>query len=176
MKKIKLNHNEGILFWVTGLSGSGKTSIAREIKPKISKLYGPTIVVSGDDMRKIFGLTKYSPSERFKNAINFSKYSEFVTKQKINIIFANIGMFHKARRRNRLKIKNYIEIYIKADIKKIIKIGKKKIYKKFDKNIVGKDIIPELPTSPNIIINNNFNKSVKVLSNELLKKIKENII
>ena len=56
MKKIKLNHNKGILFWVTGLSGSGKTSIAREIKHKISKLYGPTIVVSGDDMRKIFGL------------------------------------------------------------------------------------------------------------------------
>ena len=71
MKKIKLNHNKGILFWVTGLSGSGKTSIARKIKPKISKLYGPTIVFSGDDMRKIFGLTKYSRSERFNNAINF---------------------------------------------------------------------------------------------------------
>ena len=176
MKKIKLNHNKGILFWVTGLSGSGKTSIARKIKPKISKLYGPTIVFSGDDMRKIFGLTKYSRSERFKNAINFSKYSEFITNQKINIIFANIGMFHKARKRNRSKIQNYIEIYIKANLKKIIKMGNKKIYKKFDKDIVGKDIIPELPTSPNIIIHNKFNKSVKVLADELLEKIKENLI
>jgi len=176
MKKIKLDHNKGILFWVTGLSGSGKTSIAKEIKQKISKLYGPTIVISGDDMRKIFGLKKYSPKERLKNAINFSKYSEFITKQKINIIFANIGMFHKARRRNRLKIRNYIEIYIKADIKKIIKIGRKKIYQKYDKDIVGRDIVPELPTSPNIIIHNKFNKSVKVLSNELLKKIEKNII
>jgi len=57
-----------------------------------------------------------------------------------------------------------------------IKIGKKKIYKKFDKDIGGKDIISELPTSPNIIIHNKFNKSIKVLSDELLKKIKENLI
>ena len=60
MKKIKLDHNKGILFWVTGLSGSGKTSIAKEIKQKISKLYGPTIVISGDDMRKIFGFVDFS--------------------------------------------------------------------------------------------------------------------
>ena len=33
---------------------------------------------------------------------------------------------------------------------------------------MGKDIIPELPTSPNIIIHNKFSKSVKVLSNELV--------
>ena len=40
---------------------------------------------------------------------------------------------------------------------------------------MGKDIIPELPTSPNIIIHNKFNKSVKVLADELLEKIKENL-
>ena len=71
---------------------------------------------SGDDMRKIFGLKSYEPKERFKNAMNFSRFSEFVTNQKINIIFANIGMFNKARNRNRSKIQNYIEIYIKADL------------------------------------------------------------
>ena len=62
MKKIKLNPNKGILFWITGLAGSGKTSIAKGIKSKIIKLYGPTIMFSGDDMRKIFGLkSSYHP-------------------------------------------------------------------------------------------------------------------
>ena len=84
MKKVKLNTDKGILFWITGLAGSGKTSIAREVKSKISESFGPTILVSGDDMRKIFDLTKYSQSERLKNAINFSKYSESITNQKIN--------------------------------------------------------------------------------------------
>ena len=52
-------------------------------------------------------------------------------------------------------------------------IGKKKIYKNFNKNIVGIDIIPEFPKSPNITIENNFNKSIKHLSDTLLKKIKK---
>ena len=53
-KKIIRNKDKGILFWITGLSGSGKTAIAKKIQKKISYLYGPTIEFSGDDFRKIF--------------------------------------------------------------------------------------------------------------------------
>ena len=56
---MNFNKKKGILFWVTGLSGSGKTAIAKKIKTQISKLYGPTIIVSGDDLRRIFNLNKY---------------------------------------------------------------------------------------------------------------------
>ena len=52
----KINKNKGIVFWITGLSGSGKTTLAKKIKKDISKIYGPTIMISGDDIRKIFGL------------------------------------------------------------------------------------------------------------------------
>ena len=51
-KKIKLNNKKGILFWITGLSGSGKTTIAKKIKKNISQLYGPTLEISGDEFRK----------------------------------------------------------------------------------------------------------------------------
>ena len=44
---------KGILFWITGLSGSGKTSLAKKIFKFIKKKYGTTIV-SGDDIRKVF--------------------------------------------------------------------------------------------------------------------------
>ena len=40
-KTIKLNKNKGILFWVTGLSGSGKSSIAKKIFPEIKKKIWP---------------------------------------------------------------------------------------------------------------------------------------
>ena len=55
MRKIKLKKNNGILFWITGLSGSGKTTIAEKIKGEISKKYGQTLTISGDDLRKNFG-------------------------------------------------------------------------------------------------------------------------
>ena len=117
MKKNIKNKNKGILFWITGLSGSGKSLIAKTIKPQIIKKYGPSILVSGDNMRKIFNFNKYTRGARLTNTINFSKFSEFITNQKINVIFNNIGMFHKARNRNKFKIENYVEIYIKADLK-----------------------------------------------------------
>ena len=50
---MRLKKNKGIVFWITGLSGSGKTTIGKKIKTKIIKSYGPTIVFNGDDIRKI---------------------------------------------------------------------------------------------------------------------------
>ena len=68
------------------------------------------------------------------------------------------------------KITNYVEIYIEAKLKKIIQKGKKKKTYKNNTNIVGKDIIPELPKSPHIRIRNDFSKDVGQLSDEVLKK------
>ena len=66
MRIVKLNKKKGIVFWITGLPGSGKTKIGRKIKNDIIKKYGPTILFSGDDIRNIFDLKKYSFKERFK--------------------------------------------------------------------------------------------------------------
>ena len=62
MKKFK--KNKGILFWITGLPGSGKTSIAKEIFPHVKKKFGQTILISGDDLRKLFKLKSFSKKNR----------------------------------------------------------------------------------------------------------------
>ena len=173
MKKIRISKKKGILFWITGFSGSGKTAIANKIKSEIIKSYGPTILISGDNLRKIFNFKKYSKNERLKNGLKFIKLCQFITNQKINVIFAVVGLFDKLRQNNRLSIQNYVEIYIKSELSKIIKIGKKNIYKKYNENIVGKDVLAEMPKSPDIILNNKFDRSIDILSIQLLKKIKE---
>ena len=168
----KFNKKSGIFFWITGLPGSGKTTIAKNIHNKITRLYGPTILLSGDDIRKSFNLKSYDYKERIKLSIRYSKFAKRITKQKINVIYAVVALFEKTRKWNRKNFDNYLEIYIKSDIKKIIKQKKKKIYhKKNIKNIWGKDLKPEFPKKPNIIINNNFKLTTKQLSNKLFKKI-----
>ena len=172
-KKIISNKNKGILFWITGLSGSGKTAIAKKIYKKISHLYGPTIEISGDDFRKIFRLNKYTKKARIEYLLKYLHFCKLITNQKINLIFNLIGMYNRARRWNRKNIDNYVEIYIKADIHKIIKLKRKATYLKNKKNIVGLDIKPEFPKKPNIVIKNDFNKSTDKLAKELLSKIKK---
>jgi len=168
----KKNKNNGILFWITGLSGSGKTAVATKIKNDIQKLYGPTIVVSGDNLRKIFGFNKYTPKERIELSRKYNNFAKFITNRRINLIFTVVAMIDSARDWNRANIDNYIEIYIKTNIKKIINFKKKKIYFfKSKKNIVGLDIQPQFPKKPDIIVINDFNKSITDLKNEILIKI-----
>ncbi len=77
MKKFSLNR--GIVFWITGLSGAGKTSLANGIKKEIRKKFGPTLVINGDDLRKIFKLNKYDKSSRLKYTEQYSQFLKFIT-------------------------------------------------------------------------------------------------
>ena len=109
----KRNRKKGILFWITGLSGSGKTTLGKTIHKDITKLYGPTIMISGDNLRKIFKLNGHKKEERLKLSNSYCQFAKYLTNQKINIIFAVVSMFDKPRKWNRQNIKNYVEIYFK---------------------------------------------------------------
>ena len=164
--KRKKNKNKGILFWITGLSGTGKSTIGNLIYPKIKKIYGPTIIIHGDDFRNIWNLNNYDYKSRYKNCEKYIKFCKYITDQNINVIFTVIGMFEKIRKWNRKNIRNYVEIYIaKKNYKNL------KIKKKLKKNIVGIDIKAELPKRPDIKIVNNFNQNKMNIANNLIKEI-----
>ena len=169
---MKINKNKGILFWVTGLSGSGKTTLGRKIKKDITKTYGPTIMISGDDIRKIFRLKGYEYNDRVTILRKYSLFAKYITEQKINIILAVVGMIEAPRKWNRINIENYIEIYIKSSIKDIIKLNKKKIYnKKNSGKIIGIDIKPEYPKNPDISITNSFKGTTDQMAKNLIINI-----
>ena len=177
MKKIKINKKKGILFWITGLSGSGKTTFGKAIHKDIQKLYGPTLMISGDNIRKVFYLKGHTKEDRLKILKSYCRFAKFITNQNINLIFAVVGMFNEPRKWNRKNISNYIEIYIKSNLKEIIKLKKKRIYhKKNIQDIVGVDIKPEFPKKPNITIINTFDKPKTKIAVQIIKRIKENIV
>ena len=167
----KNDKNRGYLFWITGLSGSGKTQIGKQILPTINKKFGPTLLLHGDDLRKIFVLKGYSRNHRIEYGKRYIKFINLILNQNINVILTVVGLFDVLRKINKKKFKNYIEIFIKTDLKKIIKFNKKKIYKKKTDNIMGVNIKAEFPKNPNIVIKNNFDSTIKELSEELIQKI-----
>ena len=170
-----MKKNKGILFWITGLSGSGKTTIAEKIENNISKKYGPTITISGDDLRKKLNFNKFSRKHRLSYALSYGKFCKYLTDSNINVIFSTVSLFHKVRKWNRDHINNYVEIYIESNIQELIKRKKKFFYKGNYKNIVGKNLKAEFPKSPDVIIKNNLTNSLNKLSKELLIKIKKKI-
>lgn len=171
---IKKNKKKGILFWITGLPGAGKTSIANKIINSIRKKFGNTILLNGDDIRKIFELKDYSLVGRKRIGMQYSKLFQKITDQNINVLFAGGVLIEKVRKNNKKNIDNYLEIYIKCSQKKIISKNFKKLYLK-TKNLVGLRIKPEYPKNPHIIINNDFKKNIEMLSKDLIKKINKKI-
>ncbi|MDC0524597.1 adenylyl-sulfate kinase [Pelagibacteraceae bacterium] len=170
-KNIK-NKKKGIFFFITGLSGSGKSTIAKYIKPKIQKYYGKTILFHGDEIRKIFNLNKYSKNDRKKIALQYVKLCKKITNENINVILATVSLYESVRKWNKKNFENYIEIYIECELKNIIKQKKKFFYKKKTNNVVGISFKPELPKNPSIILPNNFTISINELGGKLFKKIK----
>ncbi len=176
MKKIKIKSKEGIFFWITGLAGSGKSSIARSLYPKLKKLYGPTIIVSGDNLRNIHGFRKYSKKDRLKFSKTKMKFCDLILRQRINLVYSTISMFDKVRNMNKRKFSNYIEIYIKTDLKEIVKNKKKKIYSRRKmKNIWGVDLKPQFPKKSNITVVNDFKKPISFYANKIFNELKKKI-
>lgn len=170
---MKKNKKKGIVFWITGLPGSGKTGIAKKFSKKISSIHGPTLCISGDDLRRIFGVKGYTRKDRILAGKKYIKFLSYLTNQKINVVFAVVGLFHEIHKINRKKFANYFEIFIKSNLKDLRKRKDKSFYKKKTKNVYGQDIKPEFPKRPSVIITNNFKKSLNQLSNELFNKIKK---
>lgn len=80
----------GIIFWITGLSGSGKSTIGNHLKPLLEKEFGKTIIIHGDNIRKIFQFNSYTMDERFKLGKSYSNLCKLIAKQKINVIFCKM--------------------------------------------------------------------------------------
>jgi len=168
---MKLFKNCGIVFWITGISGSGKSTFSRKIYSFIKKKFGPTIILSGDDLRKIFKLNKYDRSYRIQIGKQYTKFLKLITLNKVNVLFSVVGLFHELHKYNRKQLKNYIEILIDSNFKKTELRKQKLFYKNKTNNVWGRDIKPEYPKNPHIVLKNDFKKNKNFLSIELIKKI-----
>ena len=175
-RKKNFDHNYGILFFITGLSGAGKSSLAKLIKPFIQRKFGKTIIISSEKIRKIFKLKGFSQKAREEVGKNNIKLLKYIINQRVNIIYDAIALREKLRKIKKKNFKNYFEIFIKSSLKKTVELKKKqKIYKKNKKNIVGLDIRAEMPKNPDILIFNNYKKNLKILSVEIQNKIKKKV-
>ena len=170
MKK-KINKKKGILFFITGLSGSGKSTLGKLILNYIKKKYGITILIHGDDFRRIYKNKSYSKDQRYRFGCQNTLLIKKILDQGVNVIYTAVSLSHKSQKFKRKKIENYIEIFLISPLNKILKFKKKKIYLNKTKNIVGIDIRAEYPKKPDIKIYNNFNKPMIEVSKNLEKKI-----
>lgn len=147
--------DKGTLYWLTGLSGAGKTTIGNRLYYSMKAEKQNTIILDGDILKKIAGKDLgYGREERLERAYRYNALCKLLTDQGINVIICTIAMFDEIRDWNRDNIENYIEVFLDVDMEVLKRRNRKGLYSKTNGNIAGVDVSIEYPKNPDIIIKN----------------------
>jgi len=147
---------KGTLFWITGLSSSGKTTIGTQLYYKLKRTNPATIILDGDILKKIVGNDLgYSKADRYTRAQRYCQLCKNLTSQGIDVIICTIAMIEDIRKWNRKNIRNYLEIFLDVEIEILKTRDKKGLYSNLEENVIGVDLSVEFPKEPDLIINNN---------------------
>jgi adenylylsulfate kinase len=183
--KVERNQREillkqkGVVLWFTGLSGSGKSTIANEVSYRLHKMGKLSYILDGDNIRH--GLNKdlgFSPEDRKENIRRISEVANLFADAGFITITAFISPYREDRDfcRNLVGEGRFIEIYAKASLDTCEKRDPKGMYKKVRAGIIkeftGISAPYEEPLNPEIVIDTD-KESIDSSTDIVIKKLEE---
>jgi len=153
------NRHRGNIIWLTGLSASGKTTIAHELENRLFMKGCRTVILDGDNLRN--GLCAdlgFSREDREENIRRVGEVARLFMETGTMAISAFISPYAADRDRIRVNVPegDFIEIYIKCSIEECERRDPKGLYKKARsgllKGFTGIDDPFEPPVSPELVI------------------------
>ena len=169
----KINGHKGQVLWMTGLSGSGKSTIANELEKILYSQGKKTYILDGDNIRH--GLNKdlgFTDKDRVENIRRVAEVAKLMCDAGLIVITAFISPFRLEREmaRSLFEKNDFKEIYISTPLKVAEKRDPKGLYKKARQgkipNFTGIDSIYEKPTNPELEIDTS-----KISLSKAVKKI-----
>jgi len=178
-KREQLLKQKGVVLWFTGLSGSGKSTVANEVAHKLQKREKLAYILDGDNIRH--GLNKdlgFSPEDRKENIRRISEVANLFADAGLITITAFISPYAKDRNfcRELAGEGRFLEIYAKASLETCEKRDPKGMYKKARageiKEFTGINAPYEEPENPELITDTD-KETVEESAEKVLKKLEE---
>ena len=153
------NNHRGVVLWLTGLSGSGKSTIATIVEEKLFEMGCQVYILDGDNIRH--GLNQdlgFSPEDREENIRRIGEVAHLFADAGIIAITSFISPYRKDRNRARKLNKKgeFIEVYVKAPLCVCEERDPKGLYKKARmgkiKDFTGISAPYEEPENPELIV------------------------
>lgn len=149
-----------MVIWLVGLSGSGKTTIGKDLYQFWKKKAPNTVMVDGDDIRRIMGhdanKSDYTVEGRLVNAKRIVEICSWLDRQNINVVCCILCIFDEIMINNRKTFSKYFQVYINTPMNVLIARDTKGIYKRAmagnEKNVVGWDMEFKEPTFSDMLV------------------------
>lgn len=165
------------IIWFTGLSGSGKSTIANALERELYQMGIRTYILDGDNVRH--GLCNdlgFSDSDRVENIRRVAEVAKLMVDAGIVVLAAFISPFESERRMTRdlFKKEEFFEVFVDTPLELAEERDPKGLYEKARagalKNFTGIDSPYEPPSSPELVVFTAYN-SVEEIVQEVLDNI-----
>lgn len=178
--KEKRNKHKSRVLWFTGLSGSGKSTVANATEKILHDMGLQTYILDGDNVR--MGLNKdlgFSAEDRTENIRRITEVAKLFADSGSIVLTAFISPYREDRDKARKIISNddFIEIFISADLSVCEDRDPKGLYKKARageiKGFTGIDAPYEAPLNPELIVEtdkNDIEESAQIVVDYLVEK------
>jgi len=173
-----------MVIWITGLSGSGKTTVSQAIKNLVKHNLPQLVLVDGDEVRELFNDNLgHTEEARVIQIKRLQRLAKVLSSQNLIVIIAALYSHPDLLAWNRTNFQNYWEVYLDVDLETVRHRDPKGLYKKAYagelNNVVGLDIPWNPPRHADQVIKMDAEtpktialaiiKSVSILNDALIK-------
>ncbi|MGH2828480.1 MAG: adenylyl-sulfate kinase [Actinomycetota bacterium] len=151
----QVDRDRGVVIWFTGLSGSGKTTIAHVLEQKLADADVPVELLDGDVVRE--NLSKglgFSKEDRDTNIRRIGFVAHLLQRNGVFVITAAISPYRAIREEARMMAKDFVEVYANAPLEVCEDRDVKGLYAKARageiKGFTGIDDPYEAPAGPEV--------------------------
>ncbi len=177
IEREKLNGHVGRVIWFTGLSGSGKSTIANALEIELHQQGLRTYILDGDNVRQ--GLNKdlgFSDADRVENIRRIAEVAKLMLDAGMIVLTAFISPFSREREMAKVLIgeDSFVEIYVDTSLEVCEQRDVKGLYKKARSglipNMTGLNSLYDVPENPALIVRGDQGTASQT-ARQILKKI-----
>ncbi len=176
-----LKDHQPVLIWFTGLSGSGKSTIANAVEQALFQKKIHTYLLDGDNVRKgINSNLSFSPEDRAENIRRIGEIANLMIDAGLVVLASFVSPYRKDRERVREIVgkTNYIEVFVNTPIEECERRDVKGLYQKARKgeiqNFTGINAPYEVPLAADLEVDTttqNLDEIVELTIKKILEKI-----
>lgn len=164
----------GRVIWITGLPGSGKTTISEALVPLLRARGQAVVRVDGDVIRRVMGGDLgYTQPDRLLNAQRISRLCAELAGQGLTVVCATVSLFHEVHAWNREHCPGLCEVLLEVSPETLLERNQKGLYTGAlageVEHVVGLNQACELPLRPHLVVRNEAQDEPRAAAQDILR-------
>lgn len=149
----------GRVIWITGLSASGKSTVARLVARTLLDRGVASVLLDGDELRALFpGGARFERPARLELAGRYQRLCALLAGQGLTVVIATVSLFKEVHAWNRRHLPGYTEVYLRVPPEELRRRDPAGLYAAQRagelRHLPGVDQEVDLPRAPHLTVDN----------------------